>query len=48
MVNEQMCGALGLEGVPTATRFKTFHGQDPVLKITSLVHRISNRWETCI
>ena len=33
IINKQVCDALGLEGVPTATRFRTVHDKDPVLKM---------------
>ena len=41
MVIEQVCNALGLEGVPMATRFRTFHDKDSVLKMKLVSFTVS-------
>ena len=46
-VNEQVCDVLNLEGVPTATRFRTFRDKYPVPKM-KLVSSTVYGWETLI
>ena len=41
IINKQVCDALGLEGVPTATRFRTVHDKDPVLKMKLVSFTVS-------